>query len=422
MKDKYYWIVNVALKHLMFKKRQTILVIAGIAVGTMVMILTFAITEGIISDIKNKIIEVSPLITVKGEKVKGKQRLLMASSPYSNEKFKIISRIIPDEEKEVKPYKEVVSLIDAFPGVDAVSPYIISRGVIRYRTITEQCLVKGIIPAREKNIANLSKKIETGSLEELGYTNNGVILGSGLAKKLKTKYHEIVQLTGENGVVYNLKVVGTFSTGFKAQDDNNLFINLKYAQVINGFAGNVVSAIGIHTTSLSIVNTTSSRISEITGYKTETWEQANANLISLFERNNNITLFLVVFVFIVAGFGIANVLITIVLQKRQDIAIMKSVGLSRSSVEMIFVLEGLILAAIGTIVGEIAGHYLAIFISSLPVNFGDAAVVRNDHLSTVQTTGSFIITGVFSIIISIISSYGPARRAAKLNPVDILRA
>ena len=422
MKDKFYFLMSIVAKHLLFKKKQTILVVAGVAVGAMVMVLTFAITNGIISDIKNKIIEVSPLITVKGEKVHGKERLLMKSSPYSNDKFYIASRIAPDDKKEVKPYKKVVSLLDDFKDVDAVSPYIFSRGVLRYRTLTRQCVIKGIIPERERNIANLAKKIDTGSLNELSYTSNGVLLGSGMAKKLKAKYHDLVRLTGENGHVYILKVVGTFSTGFSAVDDNNIFINLRFAQILKGYSENVVSAIGIHTTSLSVVDPVAKKISELTGYKTETWEQANANLLDLFERNNNITLFLVVFVFIVAGFGIANVLITIVLQKRQDIAIMKSFGLSKRSIEVIFVLEGLILGLLGTLIGEFAGHYLANFISTLPISFGDSAVVKNDHIVTYQTTMSFIITALFSIIVSSISGFGPARRAAKLNPVDILRS
>ncbi len=420
MKERIYFILSIVWKHLLFKKKQTILVIAGIAVGAMVMVLTFSITNGIIFDIKNKIIEVSPLRTLKGEKVRGKERMLFDSS--AAKKYSIVSRIVPDEKNEVKPYKEIVSVLDDFKEIDAVSPYIFSRGVLRSKTLTEQCVIKGIIPEREKKIANLEQKIKSGTLSELSYTSNGVLLGVGLARRLKTEYHNIIQLTGENGEIYNLKIVGTFETGFSAVDDKNIYVNLRFAQNIKDYPDNVVSAVGIHTVSLNVVNQISKDISRITGYKTETWEEANANLLNLFERNNNITLFLVVFVFIVAGFGIANVLITIVLQKRQDIAIMKSVGISRRSIEIIFVCEGLVLGILGTLIGEIAGHFLANFISTIPISFGESAVVKNDHLVTLQTLSSFIITAAFSIIVSAAAGFGPARRAAKLNPVDILRA
>jgi lipoprotein-releasing system permease protein len=420
MKEKLYLILSVVKNHLAFKKKQTFLVVAGVSVGAMVMILTFAITNGIIFEIKSKIIEVSPLITVKGEKVVPKEHLLFSNKNKNN--YYIKSRIPPDNKNEIKPYMQVVSQLDSIKEIDAVSPYVFARGVLRLRTLTKPCFIKGIIPGRERNIADLSKKIETGSLAELGYTTNGVLLGSGLAKKLKAAYHDIIQLIDENGNIYSLVIVGTFSTGFSAVDDHNIFINLKFAQNLKGYPDNVVTAIGLHTRTLDEVDPVAKLVSRISGYKTETWEEANANLIDLFERNNNITLFLVIFVFIVAGFGIANVLITIVLQKRTDIAIMKSFGLSKRSIEAIFITEGLILGLVGTIIGEVAGYYLAGFISTLPISFGEGAVIRSDHLVTYQTAISFFITAFFSIAVSIVAGWSPARKAAKSNPIEVIRA
>lgn len=422
MLDRVRFILSIAFRHLTGKRRQTILVIAGVAVGSMVMILTFGLAEGIITDIKNKIIDISPLITIKGEKVHGKERLLLSSSPYSSDHYEIISRIVPDEKKEVKPSTEIVSLVDKLPGIDAVSPFVATRGVLRYSTLSRPCFVKGVIPEREALIGKLRQNVVTGSLNELSYTKNGILLGAGLAGKIDAHYHEIVRFTGENGKVYDLIVVGTFASGFGAVDDNNAYINLRLAQTIKGFAENVVSEIGMHTTSLSAVDPLSREISALTGYKTETWEQANANLLSLFERNNNITFFLVIFVFVVAGFGIANVLITIVLQKQRDIAVLKSMGVSIRTLEMVFLAEGMILGIAGAIIGGIAGHYLTNLISALPVSYGPSAVVRGNHIVTVQKPIFFVVTTLFAILVSAISGYGPARKAARLKPVDILRA
>lgn len=422
MIERLNFIFSIALKHLGGKRKQTVLVIAGVAVGSMVMIITLALGEGIVTDIQNKIIEISPLVTIKGEKIEGKERMLMKDSPYSTDKFIMSSRIKPDETKEIKPYTEVVSIAEELSEVDAVSPVVIARGVLRYRTLTKQGIIKGIIPEKEAKIANLTRNILTGSLNELVYTKDGTLLGKGLANKLKVKYHDIISVTGESGKIFRLRVVGTFASGFSAVDDNNAFVNLRMAQTINDFSANEVSAIGIHTKDIEKVNEVSEKIKKLTGYQSETWEEANANLLSLFKRNNTITLFLVVFVFIVAGFGIANVLITIVLQKQQDIAIMKSMGVSKRSVEAIFLVEGLILGLIGAIIGAIAGHLVTNLISSLPISYGESAVVRSDHIVTVQKPVFFLLTSFFSILMSALSSLGPARRAARLRPVDILRA
>lgn len=422
MIERLNFIFSIALKHLGGKRKQTILVVAGVAIGSMVMILTLALGEGIVTDIQNKIIEISPLITIKGEKIEGKERLLMSGSPYTTDNFLITSRIKPDETKEIKPYTEVISMVEQLKEVDAVSPVVVARGVIRYRTISKQGIIKGIIAEKESKIANLANNIVSGSLNEFNYTKDGILLGQGLQKKLKAKYHDIISVTGESGKIFKLRVIGSFASGFSAVDDNNSFVNLRTAQTINDFSVNEVSAIGIHVKNIEKVNEVSEQIKKLTGYQCETWEEANANLLSLFKRNNSITLFLVVFVFIVAGFGIANVLITIVLQKQQDIAIMKSMGVSRRSVEAVFLIEGLILGLLGAIIGAVAGHLLTNLISSLPISYGESAVVRSNHIATVQKPIFFLLTSLFSIIMSTLSSLGPARRAARLQPVEILRA
>jgi lipoprotein-releasing system permease protein len=422
MFSKLRFVLTVAFRHLSEKKKQTILVEAGIAIGAMVLIVTFALAKGIMSDIESKIIDISPLITIKGEKVKGKEKLLLRSPANWKDKYVITSRVIPDEKKEIRPYIQTVSLVDKFPEIDAVSPYVFIQGIIQRGAVTHQCIVKGIIPEREAKIGQLENNVKSGSLAELEFTSNGILLGSGLAKKLKARYHQIIRFTGGNGKLYSVIVVGTFTSGFSAVDDNNAFMNLRLAQSIAGISENAVSGIGIHTSSLSIVNSLSKKIEELTGYKTETWEEANKNLLDIFQRNNKITFFLVIFVFVVAGFGISNVLITIVLQKQKDIAVMKSMGVSRATIESIFLIEGLIMGVVGALIGCIGGHYLTNLISSLPVSYGEGAVVRSTHIVTVQKPFDFLLTGMFSVIVSALSGLGPSRRAARLNPVDILRA
>ena len=129
MIERLNFIFSIALKHLGGKKKQTILVIAGVAVGSMVMILTLSLGEGIVADIQNKIIEISPLITIEGEKIEGKERLLLGESPYCSDKVLMTSRIKPDETKEIKPYTEVLSIVEDINEVDAVSPFVLARGV-----------------------------------------------------------------------------------------------------------------------------------------------------------------------------------------------------------------------------------------------------------------------------------------------------
>lgn len=421
MVEHYKFVLSIAIKHLTSKKKQTLLVIAGSAIGAMVMVFTFAITSGIVVDIEKKIIEVTPTITIKGERINEKNRIIVKTDTASKESILLLSRIKPDEKKEIKGYNQIISICENISEIDAIAPFVQARGVIRYHSISKDCIIKGIIPQREAKIANLKRKIASGSLDELVYTKKGIILGEGLTKKLKVKYHDIISLTGEDGKVYSLLVVGIFSSGFTATDNTFAFINLYNAQTIRGLNINSVSGIGLHTVSLENLRPTAQKIQGLTGYKTETWEEANANIINLFKQNNNITFLLVVFVFVISGFGISNVLITTVLQKQKDIAIMKSVGMSSKSVRQIFLIEGILIGIIGSLVGMFAGHLLTNFVASLPISYGESSVIKSDHISTVQFASSYFIVAAFSILVSAVSGYIPARKAAKLNPVDILR-
>jgi lipoprotein-releasing system permease protein len=421
MTEQLRFVLSIAVRHLNGKRRQTLLVIAGVTIGSMVMILTLALGEGIVQDIKDKIIETSPYIVVTGEKLHPKETQLYRAPADSSIVYSMISRVKPSEKKQIKPYPETMALVASIPTIDGAAPFVFTRGVLRYHTMSRQGLIKGIIPSLESGIGNLKSNVVTGSLNELAFTKDGILLGSGMAKKLKAVYHTRINITGESGKVFQVRVVGTFTSGFGAVDDNTVYINLVLAQQLNNVPDDAVNGIGIHTTSLAVVNETSVQLAAMTGYRTETWEETNENVISLFKRNNSITVFLVLFVFVVSGFGIANVLITIVLQKQHDIAIMKSMGVSRRSIESIFLIEGIILGVIGAVVGGIAGHVLTNVISSLPISYGESAVVRNDHIVTIQHAYFYVLTTAFSIIISAVSSLGPARRAARLNPVEILR-
>jgi lipoprotein-releasing system permease protein len=411
-------ILRTASAQLSGRPRQTLLVTLGVAVGASVMIVTFALTNGIIESIKEKIINVSPHITITGERLSPKDRILTAEGDGHAE---FVSRIVPDEEKEIKPYAAVLSLLENIPSIDAVSPFVQARGVLRKGKAFRQVALRGVDPRREALIAGIGKNIIAGSLEELAATPAGILLGSGLAKRLTAKLHDVVRLTGEGGRVTSLTVRGIFSSGFAASDDNTAFINLPLGQAISGVSSTVASGIGLHTTDIDGVGPLARMIEERTGYRAETWDEANANLLTVFKRNNYITLLLVVFVFMVSGLGIANTLVTLVLQKQKDIAIMKSIGFSARSIQGLFLVQGLAIGLAGTVLGLAAGYELTGLVASLPVSFGENAVVRSDTIPVVRTAGAYVITACFSVVVSVVASLAPARRAAALKPVQILR-
>jgi lipoprotein-releasing system permease protein len=162
-------------------------------------------------------------------------------------------------------------------------------------------------------------------------------------------------------------------------------------------------------------------VGRLTGYRSESWDETNRNVIEFYNRNATITLVLVGFVFVVAGLGVSSVMTTVVLQKVRDIAILRSMGVQSGSITRIFMLEGLIIGVFGVFVGSPAGHVICHFISLIRFEASTAGVIRSDRINIFETPEAHLIVIVFGILIAVLSSVTPARKATRYMPVSVLR-
>jgi lipoprotein-releasing system permease protein len=164
-------------------------------------------------------------------------------------------------------------------------------------------------------------------------------------------------------------------------------------------------------------------IQNAVGYEVDTWEELNAQILSFQGRQRNTTRILVVLVFITAAFGIANTLVAIVLQKKTDIAIMKSFGVTRGGVVRIFLIEGVVLGIVGGLLAALLGYLLATLFGQynlFPQNNPNAPL-RFEKFPVALDTWIFVLTFGLSVLMAIVASIAPARRAAGFIPVRILR-
>ena len=144
-------------------------------------------------------------------------------------------------------------------------------------------------------------------------------------------------------------------------------------------------------------------------------------MVALFKMISGIVYFLVFFVIMVAGFGVANVLITNVLEKSRDIAILKSLGFKRSEITLIYLTQGLIVAIIGAAIGCVLGFLLIEIMSSIPMASSSQSFVSSSHLMMGKNPMYFVWASLFAVVVSLVAAVGPSRNAAKVNPVEILR-
>jgi len=297
-----------------------------------------------------------------------------------------------------------------------------SRILARNKTRFAPCVAKGVVPVLEADMANLKKNLlDRNALSELAWSPNGIVLGDLLAGKLKVGYRDRIVLVTKSGEEFPVTVVGRFRSGFNAKDQREAYINLALAQRMELLPSNTVTGIGLRISDVNEAISVASRIGRLTGYKTESWNETNRNVIEFYNRNGTITLVLVGFVFVVAGLGVASVMTTVVLQKVRDIAIMRSMGVQRKSITRIFMMEGFIIGLLGVLLGSPVGHLTCMLVSSIRFEPSSVGVIKSDRINIFETPDAHLIVIVFGILIAIVSSVGPARKATGYLPVKVLR-
>ncbi|NTU92164.1 MAG: ABC transporter permease [Chlorobiaceae bacterium] len=417
----FYDHLRIAFVHLRERKRQTMLTALGVAVGSAMMITTIAVARGSTKNVFSKLIDIVPHIVIGADRVVPlvPDNLIGA---VTGRVAMVEKNVTTDRKETIKNYEQVLREIEPVGEIIDVSPFVSSKLLVRNKRRFEPCIARGVHPLQEANMANLKKNLlEPDALSELTWTPNGIILGDLLAEKLKVGYRDRVMLVTKSGEEYPVTVVGRFKSGFNVKDQREAFVNLALAQRMESLASNAVTGIGIRVTDIALAGKVAARIEGITGYNTESWDETNRNVIEFYSRNSTITLVLVGFVFVVAGLGVASVMTTVVLQKVKDIAIMRSMGVQRKSITRIFMLEGLMMGTMGVLLGSPVGHLACKLIADVRFRPSSAGVISSDRLLIVETPDAYVMVIVFGILIAVISSVGPARRATNYPPVRVLR-
>jgi len=301
-----------------------------------------------------------------------------------------------------------------------VSPVVLVDEVAAFGTMTTPLKIHGIIPSVENNIEQFSAHMTAGVFEDLERSPDGFMIGASAARDFPVRPGDRIQLTSAGGALVSVRVTGTFSTGLN-EVDNNCYVNLRMAQILGGFSSAQVSRLYVRVNDLQANTSIARSIEGRTNYTSATWEESARGFMSLFRMITMIVYFLTFFVILVSGFSVANVLITNVLEKTRDIAIMKSMGYRRNDISMIYLMQGLFVAVIGAAVGSVLAFGMIEILASIPIEGSKTGVVRSDHLEMGRSVWYFVAASAFAILISLLASVGPSRNAARVNPVELLR-
>jgi len=319
--------------------------------------------------------------------------------------------------------------------VRAYSPYV-SGKVLAYRgNLTRVVDLKGIVKKNDKDIYNISSSMQLGKFE-IGTDNNlpGVILGLPLADHLEILPGDTLTLISPAGIekvitqfsspqIQKFIVTGIFVSNNNTYDDNYMFTNLGTAQRLLGY-GNNIQGYDIMLNNIDNSDKVKSKLlSELNSnlFSVNTWYDFHKELYYVMKIERWSAFLILSLIIAVACFNVLGSLSMSVIEKKRDIGILRSMGISENSVLRIFMNEGVMIGIIGTIAGLLLGYavcYIQIHFKIYPLN---PVQYKIDALPVKIRISDFFYISFASMILSFIASYLPAKRASKVDPLEAIK-
>jgi lipoprotein-releasing system permease protein len=302
--------------------------------------------------------------------------------------------------------------------VVSASPTVSGNAIVSYGTKTATTDVIGISPDRHLAVTTIGDDLTQGSFGRLQTTANGIVMGWGLASLVGARLDDTVTLSSPTGGKTTGRVVGIFQTGVTPVDYGRAYMLLTDAQTLLD-KKNVVNEIVLRTADYTQARELAAQVEGICGYKTESWQESNANFLKIFRIQQIITYIITGALMIVAAFGVLNILIMSVLERVNDIAILKSFGLSRNDITRIYLIQGLVIGLIGSSIGLACGKIAVETLRRIPIQM--EGLVRAEGLLMSEYRSNYVASFVASLAVVLVASIFPARRAAKYDPVEVIR-
>ncbi|MEN8141001.1 MAG: lipoprotein-releasing ABC transporter permease subunit [Thermodesulfobacteriota bacterium] len=401
----------VALRYLQTTRKKgflsliSIISVAGVAVGVMALIVVIAVMTGFSDEFRDKILGVNSAI------------------------------VIQQFSGQINDYEQVITTVLEHEEVTGATPYIYGQAMITTSKGGSGCVVRGIDPESADSVLALSSQFTKGSMAGLeaqpAGEPAGIILGTGLARKLRVGPGDRLRLMSPAGPLTPMGIIprfktcqvqGLFATGMHEYDNNLAYVSLSTAQNFFGVKG---AAHGIELAVIDIDNTPAIardlRESLGTGFLIKDWMEMNFNLFSALKLEKTAMFIILTLIVLVAAFNIISTLIMVVMEKTKDIAILKAMGATNRQVTRIFIIEGLVIGISGTVLGLAGGLGLCSLLKRYNFIQLPSDVYPMSTLPvTVLPMDITMIAGA-AIIITFLATLYPSWQAARVEPAESLR-
>ena len=408
----------IGLRYLRARRRETfislitLISILGVMIGVMTLNVVMAVMTGFEEVLRDRLLGINAHIAV----VKPGDRLT--------------------------DYEQVVDQIEQEKGVVAAAPSVYGQVMVTSGARVSGVVVRGIDPERAARVVDVQPYIKEGSLAALNKSYPvevegrsvslpGVILGTRLAGQLKALVGEPVQVVsplatptvlGMVPKVRRFVVAGLFDSGMHEYDATLVYMNLPDAQRFFEI-GDSVSAIEIRVQDVYQAQEIAGKIQRQLGfpYFAEDWSRLWPNLFSALRLEKTVYFLVLLLMVLIGAFNIISTLIMVVMEKKKDIAILQSMGATRRSIRRIFLIKGCVIGTVGTLLGVLFGYGICLLIERYQFIELPKDVFLISTVPVRIYLGNFVLVALTSFFVCLLASVYPARHAAKLDPVEIIR-
>ncbi|MGQ0527031.1 MAG: ABC transporter permease [Alphaproteobacteria bacterium] len=405
----------IALRHLLSRKRQSLVSLLGIIIGVAFFLAISSMMQGSQNDFMKRLVDNSPHITISDDYRGVKEQPVFKI--YKDAAIELRSVKPLTETRGIRGYRQIVDMLRREPGVRA-SAVQSGQAILNFAGRDDNISLNGMMPEEMRDITTIEEHMVEGSIDDLIINRGGIALGLALMKRMSLQMGDNITLAASTGQVRTFKIVAVFSTGRSGYDNSQGFVDIKRVQSMMN-RSNRANTILIKMDDPQKADALAQKMEARIGYKTESWQEASEDIRSTLIIRNIIMYSVVSAVLIVAAFGIYNIISTVVMEKQKDIAILKSMGFYARDIRRIFLIQGAWLGIAGLAAGLPLGFLLMYGLTQIKFKPPGSTDVINMPID--WGVSQFLIAGAFAFFASLLASYLPARKAARVMPVDILR-
>ena len=394
--------VKLAIRHLLSHPGQTALLMAGVALGVGVFIFMSALIGGLATLLTLRTVGSIPHVVL--EMPDRDPAILLAPSGAQVVLQKDLSR-----REQIAIWQPAVPIIEGTPGVTAVSPQIRGSAYVERGQALAPVGVIGVQPGKLSDIADIDGAIVDGSSN---LPTDGILIGSRLAGDLGLRVGQVIRLTSDRGRSRSFRIGGIFTLGVASADRQAVYMDFTTARALFDLPTGI-SRIEVKVEPATAAADIATRLRRSTGLKATSWTEDNSQLFEGLDAQARTGTIIKAFALVTIVIGIASAMLLSIVRRQSEIGIMRAMGASKGLVVSIFVLEGTLIGFVGAVVG--AATAWLVLLPLPPV-----AEVQSGGLPIDRAQGEFLLAIILTTLAAALASVLPARRAARIDPVEAI--